>query len=737
MREKILEIIYQDNYQPLTFEGFCEVLQVTSESEKEEVHNILQELENQYVLVKNKKRKYMHLRDANMYIGKINIKAKGFGFISCNDLSSDVYVSKDDINGSLNNDEVLFKLVPSRKKGPSISAKVLKVLSRGIKYIVGEVVKENNKYYLKSDDVLFKTVLEIRNLNGAVPEHKVKVEIFEYISDKKALCDVIEIIGHKNDVGVDVASVASKYGFVQDFSKEVYEEINNLNVDYDYEYKRRRDLTSKLIVTIDGADAKDLDDAVTVEKLPNGNYLLGVYIADVSFYVRENTHLDQAAFERSTSVYLVDRVIPMLPHKLSNDLCSLNPYTEKLIIGCEMEINKDGEVLNSEIFEGYIKTYARLTYEEVNKVLKNNPNTAITDPKIIKLIYDMHELSQILTKQRLLRGSLEFNIPEGKIIVNDQGEVIDIQLRVHDQAERIIEEFMIITNETVAQRIYWLELPFLYRVHDEPNEQKLKKFFLIAKNLGYKVKNKGKKITPLEIQNILEDISEEDQGLHTVLLRMMAKAVYSEKNIGHFGLASKYYTHFTSPIRRYSDLVVHRLIRKYLFEHNIHKDEIERLTKIVIEAAHQTSVRERDAIDCENEVNDMKKAEYMEKYVGEEFEGVISSVTNFGMFVMLPNTVEGLVHVLDMRDDYYIYIEDLMMLIGERTKRKYRIGDKVKVRLLSANKQTREINFDLVYNKNIKKVKKASGQRGKNRHSGWDHEKRRKDRHRSKQKSSS
>lgn len=372
MRERILEIIYQDQYQPLTLNEFCDVLDVQSSSKKEEVESILNELENEYILVKNKKQKYLHLKDANMYIGKINIKAKGFGFIRCDDLSHDVYVAKDDINGALNNDDVLFKLIPSHKKGPSDSAKVIKILSRGIKYIVGEVIKDNGKHFLKSDDVLFKTSLEIRNLNGAVNEHKVKVEIIDYISNEKAICDVIEIIGHKNDVGVDIASVASKYGFLQDFSQEVLEEVNNLKIDYEYEYKRRRNLTDKLIVTIDGEDAKDLDDAVTVDRLPNGNYLLGVYIADVSFFVRENSHLDRSAYERSTSCYLADRVIPMLPHKLSNDLCSLNPDTEKLVIGCEMEIDPWGEVVNNEIFEGYIKTYARLTYTEVNKVIKHD-----------------------------------------------------------------------------------------------------------------------------------------------------------------------------------------------------------------------------------------------------------------------------------------------------------------------------------------------------------------------------
>lgn len=736
MRERILEIIYQDQYQPLTLNEFCDVLDVQSSSEKEEVESILNELENEYILVKNKKQKYLHLKDANMYIGKINIKAKGFGFIRCDDLSHDVYVAKDDINGALNNDDVLFKLIPSHKKGPSDSAKVIKILSRGIKYIVGEVIKDNGKHFLKSDDVLFKTSLEIRNLNGAVNEHKVKVEIIDYISNEKAICDVIEIIGHKNDVGVDIASVASKYGFLQDFSQEVLEEVNNLKIDYEYEYKRRRNLTDKLIVTIDGEDAKDLDDAVTVDRLPNGNYLLGVYIADVSFFVRENSHLDRSAYERSTSCYLADRVIPMLPHKLSNDLCSLNPDTEKLVIGCEMEIDPWGEVVNNEIFEGYIKTYARLTYTEVNKVIKHDPTTTITDLKLIDLIYSMNELAQVLTKMRLNRGSLEFKIPEGRIIVDEKGKVLDIELRHHDQAEKVIEEFMIITNETIAQRMFWLELPFLYRVHDIPKEEKIKKFLLIARNLGYKIKGRGKKITPIELQNILDMITEEDQGLNTVLLRMMAKAIYSEKNIGHFGLASRYYTHFTAPIRRYSDLVVHRLIRKYLFEHNMNEKEIERLGKMVVEAAVQTSTRERQAIDCENEVNDMKKAEYMQDYVGEVFEGVISSVTNFGMFVMLPNTVEGLVHILDMYDDYYIYLEEFMMLLGERTKRKFRIGDKVKVRVLSANKETREINFELVYNKNTKRVKKSKQPRN-NKSGRWENETRRKKNNRKKQKSKS
>lgn len=724
MKDKILKLINSPQYRPLNLQGFYETLNANSTKEEMEIISALNSLEDEYIIIRNKKNKYMLLNDAGFFIGKINIKTKGFGFISSPGLNADVYVAKENTNDALNNDIVLFKISRSNKKDLKDTAKVIKVIERDLKHIVGEVYKLQDKYYLKSDDYNSKMIIEISNLNGAIVEHKVKAEIINFVDSKFAMVNVVEIIGHKNDVGIDIASVASKYNFVQEFSDEVLEQVGSYSSDVSRELSGRRDLTDKIIITIDGEDAKDLDDAVRLEKLSNGNYLLGVYIADVSHYVPKNSPLDISAYQRSTSCYLADRVIPMLPHRLSNDLCSLNPGQIRLVIACEMEINKDGQVVNSEIFEAYISTFARMTYTEVNKVLEGCPEAIIRNSSLVDLFKSMNDLSLILFDMRIRRGALEFEIPESQIIVNDKGEVTNIVLRERKRAERIIEEFMLIANETVAQRIYWLELPFLYRVHDEPNEEKLKKFLLIAKNLGYQVNAKGKKVNQKDLQNLLESISEEDQGLNTVLLRMMAKAKYSEKNIGHYGLASPCYTHFTAPIRRYSDLAVHRSLRKYLFKHEINQSEIDELTKSVVSAAIQTSQRERDAIDCENEVSDMKKAEYMAQFVGEVFEGVISSVTNFGMFVALPNTVEGLVHVLDMKDDYYEYYEDMMMLMGRVSKKKYRIGDIVKVKLTSAIKELREINFELVYNKNTKTVKKHNGR--------WENEKRRKKNHRKK-----
>lgn len=724
MKEKILELIHNPHYRPLNLQGFYTALNAEGTKDEMDIISALNSLEDEYIIIRNKKNKYLLLNDAGFYIGKINIKAKGFGFISSESLTADVYVAKEDTNDSLNNDIVLFKVTRASNKELRDTAKVIKVIERDLKYIVGEVYKRQDNYYLKSDDYNSKMLIEIANLNGAIPEHKVKTEIVNIVDSRFATVNVIDIIGHKNDVGIDIASVASKYNFVQEFPEEVLEQVKNYSSNVSHELSNRRDLTDKIIITIDGEDAKDLDDAVRVEILPNGNYLLGVYIADVSYYVPENSPLDISAYQRSTSCYLADRVIPMLPHRLSNDLCSLNPGQDRLVVACEMEIDKNGQVINSEIFEGYINTYARMTYTEVNKVLEGCPEAIVRNSGLVDLFKLMNDLSLILLGMRIKRGALEFEIPESQIIVNEKGEVTNIVLRERKRAERIIEEFMLIANETVAQTIFWLELPFLYRVHDEPNEEKLKKFLLIAKNLGYQVNAKGKKVNQKDLQNLLEEITDEDRGLNTVLLRMMAKAKYSEKNIGHYGLASQCYTHFTAPIRRYSDLVVHRLLRKYLFNHDINKEKIDELNQKVVSAAIQSSERERSAIDCENEVSDMKKAEYMAQFVGQVFEGVISSVTNFGMFIALPNTVEGLVHVLDMKDDYYEYYEDMMMLMGRVSKKKYRIGDTVKVKLTSAIKELREINFELVYNKPIRSIKKNNGR--------WENAKHRKKNYRKK-----
>ena len=726
MKEKILELIQQTHEKYKNAEEISDALGLDGAVQKEALLNALRELESEHKIIKNKKGNYVTLKEANLYVGNIQIKNKGFGFVTSSELPLDVYVAKEDTKGAFNGDTVLVKVQPKVKQDAKDSAKVIEIIKRNLDVVVGEVILHKEQYYLKNDDPIADVVFAINALNGAIVEHKVQAKVVEFQSDKKILVDVIKIIGHKNDVGVDIASVAAKYNFPTEFREETLAEVAQIDANIKQESSSRRDLSNHLVITIDGADAKDLDDAIRVEKLGNGNTLLGVYIADVAHYVRARQPLDQEALLRGTSVYLADRVIPMLPHRLSNDLCSLNPNEKKLVMACEMEINHEGEVVSKDIFEAVITSRYRMTYTEVEEILKGKQHK---DIELQKAIMQMQKLSKTLNRMRTKRGALDFDVRESKLEVNAQGMVTDVYYRKRLESEKIIEEFMLIANETVAETIFWLELPFIYRVHEDPKEEKLKKFLTISKNLGYPIQSKGKKVTPKALQELLGRIKEEDKGLNVLLVRMMAKARYSEKNLGHYGLASSCYTHFTSPIRRYPDLLVHRLLKKYIIKQEVDAEDFEGLYQVIIQAAEQSSRTERSAMDCENEVNDMKKAEYMENFIGSVFNGVVSSITNFGMFVALDNSVEGLVHVLDMDDDYYEYYEDMMVLVGARKKKQYRMGDRVRVRLISASKEQREISFKLLQSTPRKNAEKPKG-RDK-------HENRRKKNNRKKQKSKS
>ena len=511
--------------------------------------------------------------------------------------------------------------------------------------------------------------------------------------------------------------------------------MNEYNLVKDREIARRngiKSLRDRRIITIDGDDAKDLDDAISITKLDNGNYRLGVYIADVSYFVKEGTKLNEDALKRATSVYLTDRVLPMLPFKLCNDLCSLNEHEDKLVMALEMEIDKSGEVVDYELSEGVINSTHRMTYNVVNQMLDGE----CVDSKYDDIKSDlklMEELSLILRKNKGDRGSLDFDIPEAKIVVDENGHPIDVKRRERGEGEKIIEDFMIMANETVATIVYNMELPFIYRVHDEPDDIKLAKFNKLLNNTAFKFKNykasKSSNVTPMMLQRLLNEINEVDLGLSTMLLRMMAKAEYSTLNIGHFGLASKCYTHFTSPIRRYPDLIVHRLLKKYIinsedFYSNKFNEEDE-LNKLD-ELAKICSEQERKATDCERDVEDYKMAEFMEDHIGEVFDGTISSVTNFGMFVRLPNLIEGLVAMRDMTDDYYIYDEDNMCLIGRSKHKKYKLGSKVKVKCVNASKESKQVDFivssDKINTGNSKGRKKSQTRRARK---GGSHAKKR------------
>ena len=522
----------------------------------------------------------------------------------------------------------------------------------------------------------------------------------DYLENNVVKAEVLEILGHKNDPGIDILSVVYKYDIVPEFAPDALAQAAEISTELDTEsYEGRRDLRGETIVTIDGEDAKDLDDAVHVRKLDNGNYLLGVSIADVSYYVTEGSPLDREAYFRGTSVYLVDRVIPMIPHRLSNGICSLNPQVDRLTITCEMEISPKGDIVNHEIFPSVIKTTERMTYHNVNLILKGEDEELMKRyESLIPMFELMYELSQILRQSRYERGSIDFDLDEAKIIVDEYGFPTGVELRDRGIAERIIEDFMLAANETVAEHFHWMDVPFIYRVHEHPKPEKLERFYKLARALGYEIKGTKDHVHPKALQMITEAVQgkPEHAAINTMMLRSLQKAKYSEESLGHFGLAAEFYTHFTSPIRRYPDLIVHRLIRRYLFEQDLSNDTLTYYNSIMPEIGVQTSKRERDAIDAEREVEDMKKAEYMTQFIDEEFEGVISSVTKWGMYVELPNTVEGLVHVNDLTDDFYEFDEDNLALVGRRTKTVYKLGDIVKVVVAAASKEERTIDFQLV-----------------------------------------
>ncbi|MDD2492310.1 MAG: ribonuclease R [Bacilli bacterium] len=696
MKEKILTIINDKKYQPLTTLEIGNVLELTSDSEIQMLQAELDNLvANDEILMNKKKTRYINLASAGLYRGIITIKNQNYGFIKTDDFAFDFYVSKYDFLKAMDKDEVLFSIIKTNDSQKNNSeARVVKILNRSLKYVVGELKLKKDKYFLELEDSTINKRINIIDIGNAKPSDIVRAIILKY---ELEYCEanVIDVVGNKSDIGIDITQIALQRGFNLQFPDEVLYQASHLEDDTMIETTKRRDLRDQLIVTIDGIDAKDLDDAVSIKQLKNGNYLLGVYIADVSYFVSEGSKIDKEAYNRGTSVYLVDRVIPMLPVRLSNDLCSLNPNQDKLVIGCEMEVNRDGKVLTSDIFPGVIKTTKRLNYTDCNKVLNDGiklvPDYEIVYDSLVK----MHELANILTEKRRKRGSLDFDVPEGKIIVDEKGIPIDLVVRDRGISERIIEEFMILANETVSEVINHMDLPFIYRVHDKPDILKLSDLKTTANYLGYNLRTTH----VAELQKFLDNIEEKDAFLKTVVLRMMAKAVYSEENIGHFGLASECYTHFTSPIRRYPDLIVHRLLRKYIFNGDIDANEFTSLTQKIADIALQASQRERGAADCEYAVLDMKKAEYMSYFIGQTFTGTISTITGFGMFISLDNTAEGLIRLKDLSDDYYTFNQTNHVLVGERTNKKYRVGDRVQVKLINADKKTSEIDFKIVYNK--------------------------------------
>lgn len=693
MKDKILQTI--------TKTTSIEQLQQLAENagDFKELIKTLNELEDEGILVQVGDG-YDLASNRGIYPGILLINKKGFGFLEC-ELDTDIYIPKKDINNAMHTDRVLVQITHQGQLKPE--GKVIRVLERNNKEIIG-LYRDG---YVLPDDFLY-SKCKIEGKHNAVNGHKVKVEITDYYNNVLK-GKIIEVIGHKNDPGIDILSIIMKHKFSPEFPNAVMEQIKNYEEVKENELKGRKDLRDKMFITIDGADAKDLDDAVCLEK--NGElFKLYVSIADVSYYVTEDSPLDKEALNRSTSVYLVDRVVPMLPHKLSNGICSLNPHVDRLTLTCEMDIDNKGNVVDHSIYESVINSKYRMTYKDVNLILKGDIEKQTEYAEIVHLFYDMNRLRQVLNARRQLRGSINFETNEPKITVDESGKPVEISIRHREESEKIIEEMMLIANETVAEHFHWLDLPFIYRVHDEPDEVKMNGLIKLARMLGFEIKGVQNGVHPQMLQELLEQV-ENRPGAHainTMMLRSMAKAVYSNQSTGHYGLATQFYTHFTSPIRRYPDLMVHRLIREFEIKKNLSEKKIEHYDSIMPDVAAQTSKRERDAISCERDVESMKMAEYMMDHIDEEFEGVVSSVTSFGMFVELPNGVEGLVHINDMKDDYYEYIQERYILVGRRKKKVYTIGDSLKVRCINASKREAKVDFMVVGEKNAKRPRKSS-----------------------------
>lgn len=708
MEEKILDLLNRKN-KALSIEDLDRLLELRTVEEFRELEDIVNKLCNEYTIYRTNKNRYMTFDRSLLKKGVLRVNRKGFGFVEMGE-EEDIYVDSNNMNGALHNDLVVVE-VTGRKERNKLEGRILKVLDRKLEYVVGEFYLEKNKGHLILDEDKLKmdVIIDPKCIHGAVAGHKVQVKLLEQKDNNTYMGEVVKILGHKNDPGVDILSIVYKYNINDTFPEEVIEELKSIPSEVREEDKvGRRDLTNEVIFTIDGADTKDIDDAISIKKLDNGNYELGVHIADVSYYVKEGTALDINAMDRGTSVYLVDRVIPMIPHQLSNGICSLNEGVERLAISCVMEIDNRANIVNYDIFESLIKSRKKMTYKAVNSILEDN---------VVPVGYEEYEdklrlmanLATVLRKNKNARGYLDFDVDEAKILVDEKCHPTDIVLRERGVGENLIEDFMIIANECVATHIFYMELPFIYRVHEIPTEEKIYDFLSYIGTLGYVYKGNMKDTNPKAVQGLLEFLKDKKEFkiLSSLLLRSMQKAVYKPQNLGHYGLASKCYTHFTSPIRRYPDTTVHRLLRTYLFNNDMDQKTIEHWEDKLPVVADIASSRERASINCEREVENMKMAEYMEDHVGEEFEGMISGITNFGIFIQLDNLIEGLCRFADLKE-FFHYDERSMSVTGEKTKTKYAMGDRVLVKVTRASKEEQIIDFEIIKKLEEEKVLKKS-----------------------------
>ena len=702
MKDKILSYMRDMVRRPITAEALAEELGVKGAA-LEPFFEALSELEQTAAVIRNRSGLYGLPERMNLVVGKLSMSGKGYGFIipdvKQKETDTDVFVPGAMLASAMNGDRVVARVTPSEIPGRSREGEIIRIVERANTKIVGTFASSKSFGFVTPDDQKIGQDIFIpkKSFGGAKTGMKVVAEITKWPEGRhSAEGAVIELLGRAGDPGVDVLSVMRQYDLVQEFPHDVQAEADRVpqKVKPD-EYRGRRDRREFSVVTVDGDDSKDFDDAVYAERCADGGWFLGVYIADVSWYVREGRPLDREAYERGTSVYLVDRVIPMLPFSLSNGICSLNQGEDRLAMACEMELSAAGEVTKYEIVPAVIRVYRRLTYNGVNALLEG---TAKDKDGILPMISVLKDLRDARKAYRRKRGSIDFNIPEVKVKLDDEGHPVGLIKRAGSVAESIIEECMLLANETVAEHMEKKELPFVYRVHEQPNEEKIERLNQLLAAFGQHIRpNEKGEIRPIDVQKVLEKVEgrPEERIVSTVALRSMQQARYADQSLGHFGLAARYYTHFTSPIRRYPDLIVHRLLRETFATGTIPAARQDKLRGVLPDIAQHSSVRERVAVDAERETTEMKEIEYMTQFVGDTFPGVISGVTAFGIFVELENGVEGLVHVSRMVNDYYEYVEEQYALIGERTKKAYRLGDEVEVVLVRASVEERNIDFIL------------------------------------------
>lgn len=692
----ILDFMKDPNYHPMKLKEMCSILGVPRR-EREELKLVLDQLISEREIDIDTKGRYK-AADPELLTGTFIGNTKGFGFVHVEGMDGDFYVSEENTLDALHGDEVAIKKIADEERGRRSEAVVVKVLNRANEMVVGIFQKSKNYGFVVPDNqkIAKDIFIDKNHTMGAVNGHKVVARLTGFgKKNKNPEGEIVEILGHVNDPGVDILSIVRAYHLPEQFPEEVMAQVENVPEQVlPEEYEGRMDIRDWQTVTIDGEEAKDLDDAITIRKKADGHYVLGVHIADVSHYVKEGSPLDREALKRGTSVYLTDRVIPMLPHKLSNGICSLNAGVDRLALSCIMELDEKGNIINHEIAKTVINVDHRMTYTAVKQIIEDRNESVIREyEEVVPMFETMAEAAGKLREKRRIRGGIDFDFPESKIILDKRGRAVDVKPYERNSATKIIEDFMLAANETIAEDFFWQEIPFLYRTHETPDTERIRKLTVFLKNFGYYLKIRSGEVHPKEFQKLLGKIQDtpEEAMISRLVLRSMMRAKYTTENTGHFGLAVKFYTHFTSPIRRYPDLQIHRIIKEQL-DGRLNERRLEHYRRLLPAVAADTSTTERRADEAEREVDKLKKVEYMSRHLGEIHEGVISGITNWGMYVELPNTCEGMIRLQDL-DDYYIFDENKYELLGEMSHQTFRLGQKIKICIANADKVTRTVDF--------------------------------------------